>query len=72
MSQSPFPSASLADLRRTSHRLVGASWQAAAIFSDVALQMMTASIVGSMLLLAAAYSMYAIATALLRLDGSLR
>ncbi|WER50658.1 hypothetical protein CupriaWKF_30280 [Cupriavidus sp. WKF15] len=72
MSHNFDPSASLAELHRASHWLVGASWQAASFFSDVALQMMTASTVGIMLLMAAACSMYAIATALLHLDGSLR
>lgn len=52
-----------------SHRLAGASWQGASFLSDVALQTMTASLVGGMLLMAAACSMYAIAMALLHVDG---
>jgi len=54
---------------RASYRLAGASWQGASFLSDVALQTMTASLVGGMLLMAAACSMYAISMALLHVDS---
>jgi len=56
-------------ISRASHRLAGASWQGASFLSDVALQTMTASLVGGMLLMAAACSMYAVAMVLLHMDG---
>lgn len=53
---------------RASSRLADATWQGASFLSDVAIQTTTASIVGGVVLMAAACSMYAIAMAL-RVDG---
>jgi len=69
MSQSTFLFAVRTKICRASSRLAGASWQGAWFLSDVALQMMTASLVGSMLLMTAACSMYAISMALQHLDS---
>jgi hypothetical protein len=69
MSQSNFFYAARTKICLASHRLAGATWQGASLLSDVAFQTMTASLVGGMLLMAAACSMYAIAIALLHLDG---
>ncbi|MBV8158585.1 MAG: hypothetical protein JO278_13050 [Dyella sp.] len=69
MSQSTLFLAARAKICRASYRLAGASWQGASFLSDVALQTMTASLTGGMLLMAAACSMYAISMVLLHLDS---
>jgi hypothetical protein len=69
MSQRTFFKTARTKISRASHRLAGASWQSASFLSDVALQTMTASLVGGMLLMAASCSMYAIAMALLHVNS---
>ena len=67
MSQSQFFYAVTTKICRASHRLAGAIWLGASFLSDVAFQTMTASLVGGMVLMAAACAMYAVAVALLHL-----
>ncbi|MFS8975385.1 hypothetical protein PO002_12870 [Cupriavidus necator] len=72
MSHDAFLIAARTRISCASRQLAGASWQGASVLSDFALQMMTASIIGSMLLMVVACSMYVMAIALLRGDGVVR
>ncbi len=55
---------------RASYRLARSSWRGASDLSVLAVQTMPASVVGAVLLMTLACSMYLIALALVRVDGA--
>ncbi|KJK24740.1 hypothetical protein UB46_08555 [Burkholderiaceae bacterium 16] len=72
MMQRTFPIAAGKRIGRASYRLATASWRSASFLSVMATQTMTASMVGALLLMTLACSLYAIGMGLGHVGGILR